>query len=277
MAGETLEKIRQIIDDLTASWYFRIWAVTWLILALTTFSGMIILSKTSNQAQKQNDVVFWVENVTSIQFPRFHLRLDHRSSVIFHDSPQCVLGGQVLTAGPCQMWMGFQPAMNQCVAFNSNSFTAQNSFGGWETNRILCEAVTYGEGNDMISFELEGINVFGIAAMAYEPTWFAPNDQIAVMLGKSIWHSSSGWVELWNKNLFYHSTMSVPNFYNLSVILQDFWVRVYEPRDTYNGWMAVGSIGGVGFFMTCLHTLVMIIVGLFMANNSTFLNGEHKH
>jgi len=44
--------------------------------------------------------------------------------------------------------------------------------------------------------------------------------------------------------------------------------------DIYNGWMTVGDIGGIAFFGVILHTIVMIIVGLFLANSSTFLGGE---
>jgi len=282
MAGYTITRIQQIVDDLKTSWYFRVYSLAWLILALVVFSSMIILSRQSEKAHQENDIVMWVKNESQIQFPRFHLRLDHRSNEVFAYNPTCVFGSQVLDVAECQSFMGFQPPMNQCVAFNSDSFTALNDWTRGD-NRIYCEAESQGvgpNGNQMMAFEFEGQNHFHAGGGAFQSTWFAPNDMTWILLGKNVLKESKNKdsITLWDTNLVYHSTNVAPNFYNVTVIMQNFYVRYFEPRDAYNGWMAVGNIGGVGFFMAVLHTLTMIIVGLVLANSSTFLsNGNDRH
>jgi len=276
MAGQTVEKIRQIGSDLASSWYFRVWGFLWLLFALVVFSGLIILSRDANQAQKEMDIQLWVENSSSIQFPRFHFRLDHRGNEIFNSSGvSCIFGTTQLQLADCQSWRGMQPAQNQCIAFNSDSFTALNdwTFGD---SRIVCSLSTSGvgyQGNSMIAFELEGQNVFGWGAMAFASVEITPSANAWVILEKNIMQASHGsnTVELWGRDLLYHSNAPVNNLYNVSAIMGSFLVRHFQPRDTYNGWMTVGDIGGVAFFCVILHTIVMIILGLFMKNSSSFL------
>jgi len=281
MAGDTITRIQQIVSDLKQSWYFRVWALAWFTLALVVFSGMIILSKESSQAQKEQDIALWVENVTHIQFPRFHIRMDHRGNEIFAGNPVCTFGNNSVTlnTAPCQSWMGFQPPQNQCIAFNSDSMVALNDWSRGD-QRISCEAITQGaglNGNLMMAFEFEGENVYSFGALAYASTWFAPNDMTWILLQKNVLQQTKNHPtqELWESNLLYHSTQATPNVYNFTVIMSSFFVRFYQPRNMYNGWMAVGSIGGVGFFMACLHTLFMILIGLVLANTSSFLSNSH--
>lgn len=44
--------------------------------------------------------------------------------------------------------------------------------------------------------------------------------------------------------------------------------------DSYNGWMALGDIGGFAFFMMILHTMVMMCIGVCFNNDSQFLGGR---
>jgi len=282
MAGETLVRIHQIIDDLRESWYFRVWAFVWLLLALVVFSGLIILSQESNRAKQENDIVLWVQNETQINFPRFHVRLDHRGNEVFQPGyPICTFGNQTINTAQCQPWFGFQPPQNQCVALETDKITA---FNDWKRGdqRIQCEAITDGEGyngNMMMAFEFEGQHVYSFGALAYASTWFAPNDMAWILLQKNMLQQTKNHpnVQLWESNLLYHSTVSQPNVYNFTTIMSSFLVRYYQPRNTYNGWMAVGSIGGVGFFMVCLHTLFMILIGFILANTSSFLSNSHHN
>jgi len=275
MAGDTIVRIQQIISDLRQSWYFRVWAFAWLVLALVTFSALIILSKDSSRAQNEEDIAFWVENATQITFPRFHLRMDHRGNEKFLTPPYCTYGANNLVGSPCQSFMGFQPPLNQCVAFNSNDYVALNDWTRGDS-RIYCEATTTGSGyngNLMMAFEFEGQNTFSFGAGAFMSTWFAPNDMTRIQLQKNVLQKTRNepTVDLWATNLIYESTNFQPNLYNLTLIMQSFYVNYFQPRNNYNGWMAVGNIGGVGYFMVCVHVLFTIIIGFFLANTSNFL------
>jgi len=280
MVGYTIEKIKQIGHDIAHSWYFRFWALSWLVFALVVFSALIILSKSSETAEKQKDVVVWVENATAIQFPRFHLRLDHRGNETFVNY-QCMAEGLLLNPIPCSDWRGFQPSTNTCIAFDSDSVTAYNDWTR-DDARIYCEVQTTGtgpNGNMMMAYELEGQNVFSIGGNMYAAVWIAPNDMAWVMLEKSVLQTSkkADQIQLWERTLLYHSTVSQANFYNVTTIMGSFLVRHFDPKDVYNGWMTIGDVGGVGFFMVILHTMVMILIGLFFSNTSSFLGGHETH
>jgi hypothetical protein len=60
----------------------------------------------------------------------------------------------------------------------------------------------------------------------------------------------------------------------VSVIIESFGVEHYEQRSVYNGWMAMGDVGGFAFFLLILHTIVMLGVGVFLANDSRFLHSS---
>jgi len=277
----TVDKIKQIFHDLGHSWYFRVWSLLWIVSVIIVFSALVILSEKSASDQQQQDIAMWITNASSIKFPRFHFRLDHRGDEIFNDYA-CTFGSQSLSPAACQGFPGTQPPpMNQCIAWNSDSFTAMNDLSIMDADsRIYCEITTTGTGqlgNEMMSFGLEGQNVFGGAGLI-SSTFFAPCDATWLMLQKNTLQQAHGGetIELWGTDLLYHSTLNQTNLYNVTVIMGSYYVNNFQPRNSYNGWMTVGDIGGVSYFMLIIHTLVMIIVGLFLSNSSTFLTGsEH--
>jgi len=277
MAGYTIERVKQIAHDFGSSWYFRIWALFWLVAVLVAFSAMIILSKQAEQSKVDKDIEVWIENASQIQFPRYHFRLDHRGVEVF-SNVQCVFGTEILANHACESFHGYMPPQNQCMAVWADSLTAYNDWNR-ETTRIQCTIETLGagpQGNLIMAFDLEGQHVFGFSGGAFESTWFAPNDNAWIMLEKNLLQVSKNepQIQLWSKSLLYHSTESNPNFYNVTVIVGSFFVNHWDPRVVYNGWMTVGNIGGVAFFMVCVQTVAMIIFGIFLSNNSTFLNGS---
>jgi hypothetical protein len=280
MAGYTVEKLRQIGHDVAHSWYFRFWGVMWIVFAVVVFAGMIILSKSSNTAAKDRDVTMWIENATSITFPRFHIRTDHRGNETI-TTAECSYEGQFLEPQLCQSWKGMAPSLQTCNAFASDTIVARNDWSR-DDSRIYCTIQTTGvgqEGNTMVAFELEGTNVFSSGGNMYASIWLAPNDNAWVMLEKSVLQANKKHpqIELWQRTLLYHSTSSMPNYYNVTAIMGSYFVVHYEPKDVYNGWMAIGDIGGVAFFMVILHTIAMIVLGLFLTNTSQFLSGSDSN
>jgi len=275
MGGDTIERIKQIGHDLASSWYFRVWAFIWLILALTAFSGLIILSKESEKAKAREDIRMWMNSETLITFPRFHFRLDQRGDEIFQDW-RCTFGNTSiqLNTYDCQSFRTQSQPFNQCIAFGADQFSAADDI--YPDTRISCTLVTSGLGyqnNTMMSFGLEGEHQLSFGGQAFHSLWFAPNDNAWILLEKSTFQTSSSGSQqnMWRQTLAYHSTVYQPNFYNVSVLMGSFIVTHFQPTDTFNGWMAIGDIGGVAYFMVLLHTLVMIVVGVFLSNSSSFL------
>jgi len=88
-------------------------------------------------------------------------------------------------------------------------------------------------------------------------------------------------IPVWEKSELYHSTVSTPGHYVVRTIISSFRVDHYEQTDSYNGWQAIGGIGGFAFWMVILHTIATIVVGFILSNESKFLAGssnssEHK-
>jgi len=275
--GYTIDKVKQMISDLQSSWYFRFWALFWIVSALVSFSALIILAEQAKVAQQQRDIQTWFENASTINYPRFHFRMDHHSSEVFANIG-CTYQGAFLKNEECQAWRDYQPAFNQCVAIWADSLTSSN-WNLYEDPRIDCTIETLGsgfDGNLIMTFELEGTGVFSMSGEAFTSLYFAPNDKAWIMLEKNLFQLSKKdpVIQLWQTTLLYHSSMSQPNYYNVSVIIGSHFVRHMEPKDHYNGWMTVGDIGGVAFFMVVLHGMAMIVFGLVLTNDSTFLNGS---
>jgi len=86
-------------------------------------------------------------------------------------------------------------------------------------------------------------------------------------------HDSTG-VDFWHRDLVYHSTATTLGHYSITTMISSFRVEHFEVADTYNGWMAVGDIGGFVFWMVVLHTFAMIMVGLAFPNDSGFLQNK---
>src|SRR4051794_20725853 len=113
--GQLFEWIRNIIIDLKESWYFRIWSFLWLVCFLATFSGLIILSQESDQSGKRDDYSYYVQNASSLQFPRFHIRISGDSPYVFNGSVVCYHKGFAVFNVPCD---NNEPT-TKCVAVNT--------------------------------------------------------------------------------------------------------------------------------------------------------------
>jgi len=70
----------------------------------------------------------------------------------------------------------------------------------------------------------------------------------------------------------YQSSMSQKNYYMVSIILNGFVVSNFAEVNRYNGWKSIGDVGGFIFFLVILHTMAMIVAGLFLDNKSYFLS-----
>jgi len=221
----------------------------------------------------------WIENASYIQFPRFHFRLDVRSNETF-DTYQCLRNGLTVPTTACggdAAWLN----TSKCIAFLADQIWVQNDGRNWQTldNQIFfCTITTFGtgyEGNPAIAFELEGDN-WGMSGSPIVSQFFGPLPDTWIYLEKSTFQSSRGGplINLWQSDLAYHSTNFTPNYYGVNPQIGSFFVKHYQPLDIFPGWVTIGDIGGIGFFMLILHTIVMIVIGIFLPNDSNFLSSS---
>jgi len=276
--GYTIDQIKLILNDIKSSWYFRIWATVWIGFMIVAFACFLVLVGISLRAGHEDDVRLWFKESPSITYPRFHFR---SSTLEVIESVICNQNNVTVTTGYCQETGGVLPDIKHCVGVHADNFQVVNEKGDFERmhhQRIECVVTTNGSyyGNTLIAWEIEGINVGAIGDNIYAGIWIAPNDRAWVLLEQAITElatQTSPQVS-WRKDLIYHSTVFHNGTYNVATIIPTFHVMHSIASDSYDGWNALGDIGGFAFFMVMLHSFVLILFGLCFVNNSEWLH--HK-
>jgi len=269
----TVDNFRSIIYDLKYSWWFRFWAVLFVVGFVVSFVALGFLGRRSDIRGRENDFNVWYENVTQLNFPRFHIRIPPETKTTFLSY---VCRHNTLTVPPSQCQGHNDNSV--CVAFNADGAFATNNWDApEEDSRINCVFNVTGETRSedhLIAWELEGDN-HPEGGNSYASIWIAPNDNSEVLL-HSLKRTMNGVTyNDWRRTLVYHSSTATPGEYRVSTILTSFLVRHEEQANSYNGWQALGDIGGFAYFMVALQTLIMGLgIGLCFSNNSKFLGGE---
>jgi hypothetical protein len=274
----TLEALKNVAEDIKHSWYFRLWAALWIFCAVFVFAVLIVLGNTSTQALDAPTFKYWTENVTTMEFPRFHLRLSNPNDSII-GLTECYHYETTLQTEPCAIWNNEVPDLTRCQAIASNNVVAKHIRGDDDARTIYCylnvNVSNPASDNQLIAFELEGSNIATYGANSYASIWIAPNNNAWVLLNKayiSFAHKPTQ-VE-WERELVYHSTITSLGFYVLSIKINRFQVVHAEQVPRYNGWMALGEIGGFAYFLVLLHILFMALVGICLNNDARTLQGS---
>jgi len=273
--GYTIDQIKVILHDIKDSWYFRFWATAWIGFAILGFVCFLILVGFSRRAAYEDDSRIWFQDEQQIYYPRFHFRCSTLETIL---SINCTLNNQTVTTTYCQESGGVLPNIDHCVAVNSDKLMVINRHEDdfHPHQRIVCEILTNGTnlGNSLIAWELEiqgNEGVYGVNV--YTTPWIYPTARAWVMLEQAqiqqVGQSSPQ--TSWNRNLLYHSTVSVPGQYHVDTMISSFHIMHVVASDSYNGWNAMGDIGGFAFFMVIVHTFVSILIGLCFVNNSEWL------
>jgi len=287
--GQLFENLRLIIEDFKTSWYFRLWCAFWFICALVAFIGLIELSALSTESGKEKDWNTWIENATELEFPSFRLRFSH-----FDTSDETIVGlinctqgrSNLITPRYCPGHTNF----SKCFFVDTSNIILKNEWGRFGEERITCNFNTIGWNtteNQNIGWEFHSpVGHLG-PSRYYSTLYLAPRSRPGawVMLNKAyisplsgdseITGSNSRSIPIWEKKFVYHSTLSTPGVYSITTMVSSFRVMHYEQTDTFNGWMAIGAIGGFAFWMVILHTICMIVIGIFFSNESKFLTNHN--
>jgi hypothetical protein len=267
---DNIDKIRQ---DFAHSWYFRIWALLWLVCAIVFLVAFGMLSARSAIAATRGEQAVFVTQQNAMQFPRVDF---HTISPMYFLSFNCSYAHHPIQTERCPD--GSDPKL--CFSVRGDLMTAHpgtNQTDALSSRSILCTIHTStvtGPHDDLISMSLEHAQAFGWNA--FPRLWIAPNNNAWVLLTKRYWVEPNGNViEEWERDLLYHSTQSSPGNYTIRLVIDDFNVETVIARENYyTGFMAIGDIGGVAFFLVLLHTLAMTIVGCVIPNDSVFLSGD---
>jgi len=270
---QLLINLRLIWEDIKHSWYFRVWAFLWLFCVVFTFAVLILLGQASTQAQLEPTFHFWAENASSLHFPSFRF-FDPINQ--FENEVQCVHNGKLLQTVACApRHDGKIIDITHCQAVIAHNEVAENTWGDWRERAIHCNFSCNEKTNpnQLVSFEIEG--EFARFGPSHGVLWFGPNNNTWILLDKSTikFRGRERMVE-WERDLVYHSTVHTPGFYRVALIINRFFVNHVDEGYKYDGWRALGEIGGFAYFLLLLHAFMMILVGICLNNNAKSLVGD---
>jgi len=207
--GALVENAKLIIDDLKSSWYFRLWCVFWVVCTLTVFSSLIILGKRTTKDTEHHELHMWLENASSITFPRFHIRihsLDDSQGQVF-TSKTCQHNKNLIQTQACPPFRGTTPpATNKCFSVLADGVTAKNVWGDFYTGDtfIECDITTSGEepdGNNFLVWAEEDPNAFNFGGVNSGTAFVGPDADAWVVIEKEVLDTHEhGEVTIWHKS-----------------------------------------------------------------------------
>lgn len=277
--GETKTKFALFVEDLRASWYFRIWLVLWVICFIAFLVGFGELTKRSSYGLREPDWRIYFKNYTTsgLQFPRIRFRTAVDLVQFDTNSIYCYLrkdGGLKVPFTP-QQCLGFpNTTLNQCFAIDATSTTTYPD--KWGVASLDCSFDTLTQAqivNHAVGWEIDNKDSVGFSA-----TWIRPNNDAWVYINKiNIKAKGYPTFTVWNNNLLYHSTVATNStYFFVQTKIESFLVPTYEEYDFYTGLQAASDFGGFAYFMSLLMTACLIIAGLIFENNSRFLGAEEQ-
>jgi len=247
---QLISNLKGIIEDIKHSWYFRIWSFLWLFSVIFTFAVLILLGRRSTEAYLEPTFHFWSENASSINYPRFHFRSMHDT---FLGGVVCTHNGQIQVPLPClPRHNGEVIEFSKCQAFDVSNIAVENKRGNFANRILTCTFSTNFsiDPNYLVAYELEGHNVATYGPNSFSSIWFGPNNNTWILLNKAI-VTFRGQIpqEEWDRELVYHSTVWHRGSYVVSILINRFLVLHAEQDQRYDGWTALGEIGGFAFFL----------------------------
>jgi hypothetical protein len=271
----TIFKFGALLDDLRTSWYFRIYAFLWFVCAVVAFAGLIIFgSKSTSETNNK----LWKTYVTfpeSINFPSFRIRIESDENQRL-SSVTCRHSGVLLTTSDCGEVYGNKTWWDRtkCQKINADKIRVPKKLVKYSDAWIQCEintTIAINDANSLLAWELTG-KAKPEGANAYASMWFQPNENAWILLRKDVSVDIKGKeTQLWDRALVYHSTVAKAGHYKLTTIISDFRVNHYKEEIAYDGWMAMGDFGGFIIFLVVLHTITMLVFGIFLEYDGRFL------
>jgi hypothetical protein len=238
-----------------------------------------------------------------VVYPLFHFRLEgwhNATPAIIYNSISCVWNHTYQLA--VQGCWGFpSPANNLAACFtvvtNNKTFAAygkphgspkdlfsQTHFSSFIWCNFTVNSTILGTTPNWVAWEIEHDNhtQFAYGDNAYAPIYFGPFTVNQVLLekftisGTTYWERNHVYLpppQNWN----YSSTEALAQYITSTALITT-TVTAYQTFGlSYHSWNGLADIGGLGFSLWIIQTCSMILVGLFMENDSHFLGAHSSH
>jgi len=277
-----MSRVSLLIEDLKTSWYFRIYGLLWLVCAIVSFVGLVVLAHYSRYAQEHQQWLSWWAKDAQLNYPDFYVSLlpgenstdEIQSSICYfglRTNPQNVPITNCLTA-----------PLTQCLIIKASTFVAlpnpaQGTFFNSPETQITCDVNTKIL-NPAIDNSILAMGVTNDYVKTSEPSAYLYNGTITqisieqnVIVSKI--HPKYTWYDVQSVPM---SNVNPYAGYSFVVRFGNLWTQTSQETDTFNGWMGVGEIGGFFFFLYVIHSILMAFIGLCLTNDSKFLGGNNN-
>jgi hypothetical protein len=263
-------------DDLLTSWYFRIWLVCWIVGGAVIFAAVVLFASDHTFISPADKLQSSLINATVLSFPRFQFRYgDNTDGDYVIENVACFHNDKEVAISACD---GSGIADGHCTEVRGDKEKAYNEFNRPTKNRRLdCTVITssnYMKPLPPLLFDIQGEH-WGQESMVTQT--LHPSEGMMIHIARTEFQKNSKTYTVdWEPYVTYYSPDSVRDQYKIRVQFNDFRVFRYNQVDTLNitEWENCAWIGGFILFMWMIHSMVMLIVGLFLDNNSLVLKGN---
>jgi len=255
-----------VLDDLKSSIYARIWTLLWIIAIIFIIIAIVNYGSLNSVNERESSFRMWIEDKaqSGISFPQ--MKVSTQESTVHFDFFGCSFYNQAIKINDCD------PKIKDCKILIFDSFNAMKG-----QDNITCIIVlkydNVNKSNSAIKWE-----IIQPSTNDNHPTLTAfvnPDDDAAILLKKEVYFmtkSTTTWID-WNPRTVYFNNIQEPNALVVSIIMYSFYVTNFERYDFYTSWMSFADIGGVMFIIYAIHTVIMILVGCVIKNDSHTLGG----
>lgn len=268
---------KQILDDLKHSWYFRVWAVTWLVCAIVALVAMAYYANRESENREAQGLRLFVTQPDFITFPDFTFSVpDDATYTITNAVCYCKNDpNRIMRAQPCP-----NTSLNKCSSFVSPVNNVCNVFKGSRldlaSNQIRCEVNTTvppANSDNLLSFALQNSATSVMTNNPGSYVYVTPTERAWILLTKSQLTTDGNLYDNWARSLSYLTTVTVPGHFVVSLVLNSDQVQKFEGKDWFTGWISAGQLGGFVFLLYLIHKVFMFLVGFIFTNDSVFLAG----
>jgi len=250
-------RLSVIFDDLKSSWYFRIWALLWVVFVITGFVGIIHFGKEATRLSNESTQRSYLLKTTEQQMPTqisFLLLKDpkHEYEILdlqctTFDYNQSNATVTTLPSSNCLSLTNVDPNTHLC-RFVAPKLTIKSLSEGIDCHLTLNNTV---EG-DHVEILLDGDS-------SRTQKLYRVGTRQTISLTK---------VYIDSKTPIYRRTSNEMNadgaqrtdFY-ANIQFQDLYEHHTVTEDVvYSRWESAADIGGFGFFLFCLHKIIMFIL-----------------
>eukprot|EP01119_Soliformovum_irregulare_P002737 TRINITY_DN1299_c0_g1_i1.p1 TRINITY_DN1299_c0_g1~~TRINITY_DN1299_c0_g1_i1.p1 ORF type:complete len:282 (-),score=46.19 TRINITY_DN1299_c0_g1_i1:60-905(-) len=261
------ENLRKINEDLHHSWYFRLWVVFWIVLAVVSVVAFIEFAARSGEAGRDKNWELYIDSPSELQFPEFTIRPVDTTMLI--QSYGCWHKGAPLKSRAC----GAGGLTSTCVAFDTSGVVHQASqASNFDDSTISCNFTTSPTTptiNQMLVWDVDAAMFTNFPSQFFAARNF-PGAMVNLVATSIEPYGLSSYFT-WKPSIEYLSNSATPGIYNLVIRIDAPFIEHYRERDVYNGWQALGDFGGFVFWCVILHIITMALLGFAFSNTSTFL------